>query len=204
MAITTLSEYKSFAGISGTGDDTALTTMVSVAQKLAEKYCNRLFDSSARTQTYNGLGSRQLQVNAFPITAVSSIALTDAAGDTYWTLTTDDYKIDADAGIITITPKNGPVECGEDGVWNGAGAFVDDVQNVSITYTGGHSTAPDDLKWAVWMIVSWLFANRRADSSVAGESIGHYSVTFDTAMGKGGGALGPVAYVLSWYKLGMA
>jgi uncharacterized phiE125 gp8 family phage protein len=204
LAVTTLAEYKVFTGISGTGDDAALTVMIALAQDLAEKHCGRLFDSSARTQVYDGMGTKVLQVNAYPITAVSSITVEDAEGDVYWTLATTEYKIDANAGIITLTPKNGPTIDGDDSYWWGASTFPSDAQNINIVYTGGYTTAPDSLKYAVWMITNYLFANRRADTAVASESIGHYSVTYANAAGelRTGGALGTAAYLLSEYRRG--
>ena len=206
MAITTLSEYKTFAGISGTGDDTALAVMLTVAQDMAERHCNRLFDSSSRTQVYDGRGTKILQVNAYPVTAVSSIWVTDAEGDTVWTLDTTEYKYEAASGIFTLTPKFGSGIDFPDYPWYMSSSFPNDAQNVNITYTGGYTSAPDTLKWAIWSIVNWLFATRRADPHVVSESIGSYSVTFanDTGVFASGGPLGRVGLVLSQFVRGMS
>ena len=52
MAYTTAAAVKTYLGISGTGDDTLLGTLVARAQAAIDRYCNRTFEASAASIRY--------------------------------------------------------------------------------------------------------------------------------------------------------
>lgn len=52
MAYTTNTDLKTYLGITGSGDDTLLTTLIGRAQVAVDRYCNRTFEASANTTRY--------------------------------------------------------------------------------------------------------------------------------------------------------
>lgn len=52
MAYTTAADVKTYLGISGSGDDTLLGTLVARAQVAIDRFCNRTFESSANATRY--------------------------------------------------------------------------------------------------------------------------------------------------------
>lgn len=72
--LTTLARVKAHLGITTSDYDTVLTSKLSAASRFVEWYCDRLFLSATRTQYYNGRGNAYLQLQAFPITAITRVA----------------------------------------------------------------------------------------------------------------------------------
>lgn len=52
MAYASLTELKSYLGISSIGDDTLLTALLARAQKAVESYCGRVFEQTSETTRY--------------------------------------------------------------------------------------------------------------------------------------------------------
>ena len=102
MAITSLSEYKAYAGISGTSLDTILTTLLGVAQDQIERYCDRPaggFETGSKTENVDGTGSEYLLVKCWPITSVTTLKHRSADGS-LTTLDSSEYRIDSTLGRI--------------------------------------------------------------------------------------------------------
>lgn len=191
MALTTIAEYKVHAGITGTGEDALLTVLLGVVSAQIRRACGRNltngFESTSRTETYDGNDTDRLQLKEWPITSITSVSQIDDAG-TSTALAATEYRIDADPGHLfrigavsgrfprdsfgePVGPEFGTYPC-----WT-AGC-----QNWSIVYTGGYSTIPDDLKNAVWRLMDIAYAKRRTDPGKQSESLGAYSYTMKTAL----------------------
>lgn len=202
MAITTNTEYKTWAGITATTWDSLITTLISAASRRAEIACNRTrtasgatsFESGTWTEVFNGEGQEAIQLRNWPITSVTSVTLTAGDGTTIRTVASTEYKINLANGVLAFAPsyagRFARVSSG-DGFGPGWGSdydngsehgvhprFSDQYRNVTVVYVGGYSTVPDDLKMAIWQIVDLLFNMRANDPTVKSESIGVRSVTY--------------------------
>jgi len=73
-ALTTTANFKSYAGISHTDDDTLIGYLVSRATSAIEKYCERILRSDTYREWYDGRGDCWLSVDQYPITDIQMIS----------------------------------------------------------------------------------------------------------------------------------
>lgn len=190
MAITTTSDYKTYAGISGSSLDSVIALMVSAAQSIAESFCDRLFDSATYTEKYDGKGSARFVLRNIPVASITSVTVTGGDGTTDYTLASTEFKFDGASGIVELTPSyNGrfAISAQEWGLsdgfdslmtWGESPTISDQFKNITAVYVGGYSSMPSDLVWANWRIIDAMMAKRRRDGSVMSESLGAYSVQY--------------------------
>ena len=119
------------------------------AESWADLFCGREFDSKARTEKYDGDGSPWLLVKTLPITAISACSITDEAGTVTALTPSTDLAYEAASGIIKFGPNN---------VSDFAYFPKSHPGNVSITYTGGYTTIPDDVQEAIALRALAMFA----------------------------------------------
>jgi len=131
------------------------------ANLAAVRYCGVAFTNSGNTlQTFteklDGNGSNIVRVRNPPITSVTSVAVVGSDGSSY-TLDSTAYRFHPETGTIETTvfgsalfaytesaefPAN--VSIGD------ASGFPAGFRNVTVVYTGGYTTAPADLRWAIY------------------------------------------------------
>jgi len=113
-----------------------------------EAYTGRLFESKERTETiyYGYPGTKYLSLEAVPISSVSALVVTTSETDETFT-EHDDYEI-ASYGLRLLTSIS---DC-----------------KVAITYTGGLSTVPDDIKRAALLQTAYEF---QAKDQIGADSI---------------------------------
>ena len=75
-ALTSTANYKTYAGITHTNDDTLIGYLVSRATSAIESYCDRTFASDTYLERYDGDGTSELYVNQYPITDVLLLSTT--------------------------------------------------------------------------------------------------------------------------------
>ena len=133
-------------------DDTYITNLIVSARKLCEKYCNRVFITQTWQQNENGFGSYiDLEVNK--VQSVTSIAYIDQ-DEASQTLSTSNYQVD----LLADTCK----------IYEGVSAGFPSVSTstinpVKITYVCGYGLAvsvPQDIKQAIFLMISHLYENR--------------------------------------------
>jgi hypothetical protein len=73
-ALTTTALFKSYAGITHTDDDTLIGYLISRATDAIEKYCDRTLRSASYRQRYDGKGYKELLLDEYPVTAVTSLS----------------------------------------------------------------------------------------------------------------------------------
>ena len=190
MAITNLTDYKAYAGITGSTYDARLTVLIALAQKAAETFCDRAFDSATYTEKLDGKGYPRLPLRNGPIQSVTSVTVTDGDGSTLYTLAATDFKIDEKAIGLVLAPfvtgrfaNAGSMDWGNSGneygdglTWGVSPAFPDQPVNVTVVYVGGYASMPVDLIYGVWKMVDTAFARSGRDGGVSSESLGAYSV----------------------------
>lgn len=168
MAIVTSANYKSFKGITVTTWDAQLAVIIPAAQALAERYCNRVFDSANYTEYHDGDRSDALVLRNGPVTALTSVKLVDSSGATptvIYTYVASSYIIEArtnklvlnhsedarwaseDNGFARESARFGPFPCWPQGF-----------QNIQVVYTGGYTVMPADLQLAMYQYIDMVLA----------------------------------------------
>lgn len=145
MAITTVSNCKAFRGIAAdnTEHDAELARLIPAVQEFLERECERKFELATVTEYYSGCDWREsLMVARPPIVTVTN--LWDDPLRVYATpLLAASYVVpavgseDAKAGILRLDHVT----------------FLDGIQNIKITYSGGFATIPADLDQAAIELV---------------------------------------------------
>lgn len=185
-SLISISEYKTYAGISGTSFDAQLTILVNWASAYIRRMTGRNltdgFESKSRTETYDGTGNQSIQLNENPVTTITSVTRVNDDGSTYVYDSTA-YRVDADTGILyaltTVNQRFIPdTEFRPQDAYFGAyPIWPEGFNNISVVYTGGYATIPDDLKGAMYQLVDLLFANIRRDPTMLSENLGGYAYT---------------------------
>ena len=183
MAILTLAEYKVWAGITGTGDDSRLQKLIDYAHVAMRRYCGRSltdgFESATRTEIHD-VDASQLTLKEWPITSITSITpiLGDNTAGTALDSTT--YHVDTATGVVSFN-----------GYGNGR-TFLDDdtgVESISdwswqpnfgcCTVVYVNAAPADDIEMALCRMVDMM--NVRLPAGIISQSLGQSSVTFATA-----------------------
>jgi|TARA_Y100000310_G_scaffold169451_1_gene169499 uncharacterized phiE125 gp8 family phage protein len=133
-------------------DDDYITHLIKVSRKLCEKYCNRVFITQTWQQNESSFGAYiDLAVNK--VQSVTSITYVDTA-EAEQTLSTSNYQVDLLADTATVY----------EGVTAGFPAISSSTINpIKITYVCGYGVAsavPDDIKQAIFIMISNFYENR--------------------------------------------
>lgn len=191
----TATEFKALRNVTSTAYDAALTPTISYAQGLVEAYLGRRFDSATYTaERYDGTDSPHVFLRNTPVTAVSSVALVDAAGTVVSTLDSGSYTVRAADGRLSLQPSYwSGVVVDEWDEPEGALTITDTPwprfraghRNYAVTYTAGYTSQAMDpgLKGAFCEMVSFMLAanlQRIESGNFKAESLGDYSYTLST------------------------
>lgn len=184
MAIITLTQYKTWAGISGTADDTRLQVVIDAAHAAVRRYCGRSltngFESATRTEDYES-DTAELQLREWPVTSITSITPIDTSNNLGTALDSTTYSLDARTGIVKLNgAETGRVFYDDDEhLVAGGWGWVPSFGRVRVVYV---STAhADDLHLAMYRTVDGVYAGIRRDSGVASESLGNWSTSYRSA-----------------------
>lgn len=189
MAVTTSTEYKTHANISGTAEDTRITHWLLVAQSLVEQTIDRELDSATFTEYYSGSGTGIIQLRNYPVTSITSVKPYSAASVAGSALASTTYKCDLATGELRLTPEafgywaysdlHAPVGGDTDWTEFDGSTFDNEFRNVQVVYVAGYTApnAPYSYKLAIWQVIDLLRATGGADPSMKSESIGAYSYT---------------------------
>lgn len=190
MALTTTSEYKTYAGVSGSTNDARYATLISAAEAYIKRYTGRSFESATFTHTFDGSGGESLQLREWPVTSITSVTQIYDDGTTQ-VLDASTYRFDGTTNngilyrVFTGRGRFGAYNAAQFGRWEPGpfqrfgNGYVWDMgyQNYRVVYVAGYTTIPDELKLLVWKIVDVWFAGAGQDASLQSESIGSYSYT---------------------------
>lgn len=163
MALTTTATVKTYAGISGSGADAQIDVIVSAVDRAIKAYLGRQIESAAVTaEIHDGNGLDDFLILAeWPVTAVSAVSISGTA------LTASDYEIDGSDGILFYKPGG-----------TGFAAWPEGRRNISVTYTAGYASVPEDLalaaaKQAVYEVkLTSVLGSRLGDRSTITEDGG--------------------------------
>ena len=149
--LVTLAEYKAYAGIASTNQDTQISAIIPVASQIVKSFCRRTFVdyvNERKEEVYSG-GWSKLYLKEYPILSIISVEASVDYGKTYTELVEyTDYVLDAEDGTITSIYTT---------------EFPKYVNGYKVTYTAGYETLPEDLKVAVLDLITYYLKN---DASV--------------------------------------
>lgn len=181
MALITTAEAKQqIPGLTGSGDDTLLAELISVAGGVIGTYlgyppssvgATPTAESTSYTRYYDGPGGRELVVDVYPLTAVASIY--DDPNRDYtssYLVSSSDYAIvDSEIGLIDLTSTSTH------------GAWSTRRRAVKATFTAGYTTVPDWLQHACRLTVRHLWDLRQAQGKVTQGIAGGSATTYRDA-----------------------
>lgn len=143
----TLAEYKAYAGIASPNQDSEINAIIPKVSALAKSICRRTFVdyvNDAKVERFNG-GFKTLLLKEYPVLAVSGVAVSYDYGATFTDLVEfTDYVLDPEEhSIVCIS----------------ADEFPRLINGYQVTYTGGYESLPEDLKLAVFDLVTYYLRN---------------------------------------------
>ena len=163
----TLDEYKEAMKITGYGDDVRLESLMTSVSQLVKTYCNngiRDYYDTNKVETFNiDYSSHMLSLEQSPIVEVVSVQERESLTSAYNTLseTNGEYYVDMETDSILRT----------NGV-SGYKSFAPGPGSVKVTYKGGYSATPADLKLAVIDLVTYYHKDEyKQRQTLAGASI---------------------------------
>lgn len=150
LPLVTKAEYKAYAGKTSTNDDAIIDILIPKVSELVKTICRRTFVDfvgDAKTEYFDG-GLSYLLLAETPVLSISSVSLSTDYGKTYTSLTEyTDYALSKKDDTIVSTSPSG---------------FTDYVNGYEVVYNAGYETLPEDLKLAVFDLISYYIKNDMA------------------------------------------
>ena len=165
--LVTIGEYKEGEGLQSSKDDLQISRLITSVSQLVKTYCgNSIIDfySVDKTETFNiDYYTHAIQLTESPVVEVSLVQTRGTYREAYTTLTTaaHEYFLDEKTDSVIRTTdgsyyKNWP---------RGPAA-------VKITYKAGYSATPEDLKLAIFdLITYYLKDEHKLRQTIAGASL---------------------------------
>ncbi len=148
----TLAEYKAYAGISSTTQDSAIKNLIPKVSQLCKSYCRRTFVdfvNDSKTEVFKG--GQYLLLTETPVISISGVEYSADYGKTYSSLIEyTDYVLDSEDGVVR------PILTTE---------FYNSINGYKVTYTAGYEEVPEDLKIAVMDLLTYYLKNDMAVKS---------------------------------------
>lgn len=192
----TLAEYKAFAGITDTGDDTALGKLVSGIDAGAKKFLRRNIEQQTKTEYLSGHGRGKLYLGERPLSAISGGSLgvwVDAGGyfghgsGAFSSSTQLTLGVDFAPEDLAQSEKNQSCLVWLWGPTSPGGNWPQGHGNIKAVYTAGYSVVPEDIKLGCFLLAAGVWNDRKIGSPLESEQLGSYSYTL---LSGGGGSVG--------------
>jgi len=152
MDLVTLSEYKAYKNISSTEQDSLINGLITRVSSFIKTYCGKTFVDYAsvdKVEYFDGVGIDKLFLDEQPVISITSIEISNDGGLTYQTPLVEytDYFVDYDIGVVSALYSNFVLESTiAQGISN---------RNVKVTYKGGYTTTPSDIKQAALDLIEY-------------------------------------------------
>ena len=147
--LVTRAEYKAYAGMSSNTQDGAIDSLLPKVSKLVRTMCKTelLNETGAVTDIFQG-GTTTFLLSTYPIVAVSYVSYSSDYGKTYENLTQyEDWVYIADTQKIQCINGN---------------TFLDRPKGYKVAYTAGYDGMPEDLKLAVFDLITYYIKHDSA------------------------------------------
>lgn len=170
MGFCSIDDINTFLGTTILPDDAQALLAIDEATAVIQNYCNQKIEQvSDDTIQLDGTGSTKLFLPELPVVSITSVTVDDVLLDpTYYAL--------AENGVL----------------WRKYGVWTVGARNISITYTHGYASIPEDVKGVCYRSAARLYQAqlkaRRQDfvSGLQSVSVGDWSETYETAGGSSG------------------
>lgn len=186
MAITSVANYKTYRGISGTGLDAALAVIHPAVEEMLARHTGRTFEETTHTdEEYDGDGSQILHLKSWPVTTLTSVKYRDSGG-TSTALASSSYRLKSDRGRVTRLPFAHPSRFTSDSYgsvydsgWGAYPCFTEGYGNYLVTYTAGYAEGefPVELLHAIYQAIDVFVSQVGIDLTIQSETEGSYSYT---------------------------
>ena len=171
--LVTLSDYKDAEGIVSPKEDLRISSLIPSVSQLVKTYCgNSIVDfvSSDKTEDFDIYWDTfAVQLTESPVISITSVGERGGYDESYTTLTTGAYEYYLDTRTDSVVRTN---ESGTRLNWkHGVGA-------VRVAYRAGYSSTPDDLKLAVFDLITYYLKDEHKERrTLGGASIQNQSST---------------------------
>jgi hypothetical protein len=147
----TTAEYKAYIGINSINQDAAINSIIPKVSQYVKTYCRRTFVdhvSDPLTKVFKS-GALDFVLEESPLIAVISVEFSDDYGYSYSGLNEfTDYVVDHEKNTVELI--------------NAYYQEINKVNAFKITYTGGFITIPEDLKIAIFDLVTYYLRHENA------------------------------------------
>ena len=161
--LVTLADYKDAEGIVSPKEDLRINSLIPSVSQLVKTYCgNSIIDfaSSDKTEDFDIYWDTfAVQLTESPVISVSSVGERSGYDQSYTTLTTGAYEYYLDTRTDSIVRTN---ESGTRLNWKqGVGA-------VRVVYRAGYSSTPEDLKLAIFDLITYYLKDEHKERRTLG------------------------------------
>ena len=149
--------------------------------------CGVVLERDADYTVYlNGPGENVLSVPVAIINSITSIKVTDGDQNVLSTFDATDYHADPQApGIVRLKPNTGAIQHVADlhgpnqrNTWAPFSVFPKGFENIEFKGDVGYANVPEDLKAAVWLLMSASLSMLGRDPGVASVNMGTVGASF--------------------------
>jgi len=142
-----------------------LTDLIGAASAMIAKYCDNDFTQQSYTDVLDGNGLPVIQLRQVGLTALTSVTIQENTTST--SIATGSFTSDASTGRIGFAESN----------TSSFTYFPRGYQNITIVYTAGQATVPEDVQEATVQAVYALYQNNASQNNpnVTKEKMGEYS-----------------------------
>lgn len=174
-----LDDIKTYLALNTATYDDLLTLLEGVAVSFIEKYCNNKIEEAEITEYFDGKDS--IVNNTFFLSnnlEVTSLIFYEKDSSDEWSeVSTDDYTLDSEKGIIYYDND----------------ALLG-YKNYKATYTCGYSVIPDDLKIAILKLIGRYYNKHKSDG-ITDESLDGANIKFERGLND------DITSILNKYKI---
>jgi len=161
--LVTLSDYKDAEGIGSPKDDLRISRIIPSVSELVKTYCANTFVdfvSSDKTEEFDVYwDTYAVQLTESPVISITSVQERSGYDQSYATLTTGAYEYYLDKRTDSVIRTN---ESGTRLNWKHG------VGSVKVVYRAGYSSTPDDLKLAVFDLVTYYLKDEHKERRTLG------------------------------------
>lgn len=150
----TLSEAKSYLRISGTDDDTIMSSLIAQAREYCEGYQGRKYITQTLEAFLDRFSCGSIEFrDCSPVQSITSITYTDKDGRDA-TIAAADYNFDEVSFVNKIDLAYGKT-------W--PAVELKPTNGIKITFVAGYKTVPESVKWAMVLHMKLLYDDYKPD-----------------------------------------
>lgn len=172
LPLVTRAEYKAYAGLTNPNQDANIDLLIPKVSELIKTICRRTFVdyvNDTKVDYFDG-GFYSLIPTESPTITVASLEYSTDYGATYTSLTEFiDYVVSKGDGAVYTTNKTTPFSTG--------------INMYKLTYTAGYETLPEELKLAVFDLISYYIKNDMAIHSPKAPGTNTVQIEYVTTAG---------------------